>query len=99
MPAEDSKMTGRWQVYVILCSDASLYTGITTDVERRFTQHAAGRGARYFRGREPEQIVFLESGHSHSSAGSREAEIKQLSRSEKLRLIDSSHNQIVQLCP
>lgn len=81
-----------WQVYLILCSDDSLYTGITTNVERRFAEHASGRGARYFRGRRPLRVVFLEASHTRSSASSRECAIKKLSRSEKLRLIVSAEN-------
>lgn len=81
-------MTGmKWQVYIILCSDDTLYTGITTDLPRRFGQHASGRGARYFRGRLPVRVVYQESGHSRSSAGSRELAIKALTRSEKLDLL------------
>ncbi len=76
-----------WQVYIILCSDDSLYTGITTDVERRFSQHLAGTGAKYFRGRSPRQIVYLEVGHDRSSASRREAEIKRLRPADKRRLI------------
>jgi putative endonuclease len=48
-----------WQIYIILCSDNSLYTGITTDLERRFRQHAHLRGAKYFRGREPTRLMYL----------------------------------------
>ena len=76
-----------WHVYIIRCSDDSLYTGITTDVARRFDQHASGRGARYFRGRRPTELVYVESGHDRSSAGKREAEIKVLTRAGKLALI------------
>jgi len=75
-----------WQVYIILCSDDSLYTGITTDLERRFRQHGTGKGAKYFRGRRPVRVVYFESGHSRSSAARREAEIKAISRGEKLLL-------------
>ncbi len=75
-----------WHVYIILCSDDSYYTGITTHMERRFVQHATGRGAKYFRGREPRQVVYLESGHTRSSAGRREAEIKGLTRAAKATL-------------
>lgn len=75
-----------WCVYMILCSDDSLYTGITTDMERRFQQHAEGRGAKYFRGRSPKQTVYLEQGLSRSLAARREIQIKALSRSEKLNL-------------
>jgi putative endonuclease len=76
-----------WSVYVILCTDRSLYTGITRDVRRRLAQHGGKRGARYFRGRKPLRVVYLEAGHSRSSASRREASIKKLSRAEKLQLI------------
>lgn len=72
-----------WQVYIILCSDNSLYTGITTDLARRLREHAEGRGAKYFRGRRPEKVVYLETGHTRSSAGRREAEIKALTPAAK----------------
>jgi putative endonuclease len=72
-----------WLVYILRCSDNSLYTGITTDLERRFCQHAAGNGAKYFRGRQPVQVVYRESDHSRSSASKREAEIKAMTRAEK----------------
>ena len=75
-----------WQVYIILCSDGSLYTGITTDIEKRFRQHAEGKGAKYFRGREPLKVVYHEDGHSRSSAAKREVEIKAMNRTEKLLL-------------
>lgn len=76
-----------WLVYIILCSDNSLYTGITTDCERRFRQHASGRGARYFRGRQPLQVVYLEHDHSRSSAARREAAIKAMNRADKELLV------------
>ena len=83
-----------WQVYIILCSDNSLYTGITTDVERRFAQHHAGSGAKYFRGRSPRRLVYLEGGHDRSSASRREVEIKRLRAADKRLLITSSANQV-----
>jgi putative endonuclease len=76
-----------WQVYIILCSDDSLYTGITTDMERRFLQHEQGRGAKYFRGRKPLRVIYREDGHSRSSATRREAGIKAMSRPDKLGLV------------
>jgi len=79
---------------MILCSDNSLYTGISNDVERRIVQHAGQRGAKYFRGRKPEQLVYLESGHDRSSASQREAAIKKLRRPDKERLIQSERNEI-----
>ena len=81
-----------WQVYIILCSDDSLYTGITTDVERRFAEHLAGTGAKYFRGRSPRRLVYLEVGHNRSSASRREVEIKRLRPADKRLLIASSAN-------
>lgn len=83
-----------WQVYIILCTDDSLYTGITTDVERRFRQHAEGRGARYFRGRSPLRVVFLEGGHCRSTASRREMEIKKMPRSGKNLLIASRRAEV-----
>ena len=80
-------MTESWKVYMILCSDNSLYTGITMDIERRFRQHAEGRGAKYFRGRRPLQVVYLENGHDRSSATQREARIKAMSRADKALLV------------
>ncbi|MCP4469090.1 MAG: GIY-YIG nuclease family protein [Gammaproteobacteria bacterium] len=80
--------TDNWSLYIIEASDASLYTGITTDVERRFDEHSQGpRGARYFNGRNPLKIVYREDGHSRSSASRREAEIKKLSHGAKQHLI------------
>jgi len=77
-----------WSLYIIEASDASLYTGIATDVERRFEEHLNCRkGARYFNGRSPVRVVYREDGHTRSSASRREAEIKKLSRQEKDLLI------------
>ena len=84
-----------WHVYMILCSDNSLYTGISNDVDRRLSQHARQRGAKYFRARRPERLVYLESGHSRSSASRREAAIKKMQRCEKERLIAENVNEIV----
>lgn len=81
-----------WQVYIILCSDNSLYTGITTDLQRRFCQHASGTGAKYFRGRQPREVVYQESGHTRSTAGRREVTIKNMARAEKLALISLGEN-------
>ena len=78
-----------WQIYIILCSDNSLYTGITTDIERRLRQHESGRGAKYFRGRQPMELVYLENSHSRSSASKREAEIKRMTRADKCLLVSS----------
>ena len=81
-----------WHVYIILCSDETLYTGITTDIERRIRQHAAGSGAKYFRGRLPKQLLYLEEGHDRSSASKRELAIKGMKRPEKQLLARSEAN-------
>jgi putative endonuclease len=80
-------MTMNWQVYIILCSDNSLYTGITTDMERRFLQHKEGKGAKFFRGRQPLRVVYLEDGHCRSSAARREVHIKTMKRVDKELLV------------
>ncbi len=76
-----------WQLYIIRCSDGSLYTGITTDVERRFAEHCSGKGAKYFNGRHPVEVVYRESCADRAQASRREAAIKALSRRAKLALI------------
>ncbi len=77
-------------VYVIECADGSLYTGYTTDVERRVAEHDAGEGAKYTRGRTPVTLRHVESFDSRSVALSREHAIKSLSRAEKERLVKES---------
>jgi putative endonuclease len=77
-----------WSVYIILCSDGSLYTGISTDVERRFRQHRSGKGAKFFRGRRPLHIAYRENNYSRADACRREMAIKKLQRSEKWALIE-----------
>jgi len=76
-----------WYVYILRCSDGSLYTGITTDVDRRFAAHQQGRGGAYTRSRPPTQILYRRQLPSRSAALVREAQIKALSRAQKLALI------------
>ena len=85
-----------WCVYIILCTDNTLYTGISLDVSRRFKQHETGQGAKYFRGRQPKQLVYLEPGHNRSSATKREINLKKLSRLEKEKLIESDSNKLTE---
>ena len=93
--AFDSESDGDWSVYIILSSDDRLYTGITTDIKRRWQQHSGNKGgARFFRGRKPEQLVYLEAGHDRSSASKREAFIKKLRRPQKEKLLKSEKNLI-----
>ena len=75
-------------VYILRCDDDTLYTGYTTDPERRLREHNAGEGAKYTRGRTPVDLVYLERHDSQSAAMSREYEIKELRRDEKTRLIE-----------
>jgi putative endonuclease len=81
------KTPSPWFVYILRCADGSLYTGITTDLGRRTSQHNDGKGARYTRCRRPTEMVYHEVCVSRSEALRREAAIKRLSRSEKLALI------------
>ena len=80
---------GSWKLYILRCGDGSLYTGITTDVEKRLEQHRSGKGAKYTRGRGPLELVYSEDCDDHSAALKREIQIKTLSREEKQKLIDS----------
>lgn len=84
-----------WFVYIIHCSDDSLYTGITNNIDRRMQQHANQQGAKYFRGRSPKALVYLEPGHDRSSASRREAAIKKLRRSLKQALIQTDLNTLL----
>ncbi len=76
-----------WFVYILRCADGTLYTGSSTDVDRRCRTHNAGRGAKYTRSRAPVTVVFRESCGEKSAALRREAAIKKLTRAEKLALI------------
>ncbi|HRH24365.1 MAG TPA: GIY-YIG nuclease family protein [Candidatus Paceibacterota bacterium] len=79
----------KWTVYILECQDGSLYSGITTDMERRLAEHngIGARGARYTRARRPLQLVHTERFATRSAASIREAALKKLTRSEKLALI------------
>lgn len=80
--------SNHWFVYMIRTSDAQVYTGITTDMARRWREHASGKtGARYFRGRQPMQLCYLETDHDRSSASQREYAIKSLNATAKKQLI------------
>lgn len=74
-------------VYVLRCADDTLYTGYTTDVERRVREHDDGEGAKYTRGRTPVELVHVERFASRSAAMSREHELKTLSKAEKERAV------------
>lgn len=80
-------MEKSWKLYILRCRDGSLYTGITTDVEKRLAAHNAGKGAKYTRSRKPVDIVYQEQCDGHSQALRRELEVKALTKEEKLKLI------------
>ncbi len=88
----EQQVAGGWMVYLIVSDEGSLYTGITTDIERRWRQHLGGRGARHFRSRAPVAVVYLEAGHDRSSAARREAAIKRLPAAQKRLLPASASN-------
>jgi len=79
-----------WIVYILRCADGTLYTGVTTDLERRIAEHNRGIGAKYTAARRPVQVCYRESAANRSVAQSREAAIKRLSREQKLALIERS---------
>lgn len=79
-----------WYVYIVEAENGKLYTGITTDIERRFDEHSAGeKGARFFRTTRPVRIVFREAHPDRSSATKRELAIKKLTRQKKLQLLET----------
>lgn len=79
-----------WWIYIIQCSDESLYTGITKNLEKRFLQHKNKKGAKYFYAREPIKIVYQESAVDRSEATKREISIKKMTRIKKIELIKNA---------
>ena len=75
-----------WFVYILECSDGSLYTGITNDLDKRIVKHNAGKGARYTRGRGPVKLFAVFNFETKSLALKEEYRIKQLSKQEKIKL-------------
>ncbi|MBI4094953.1 MAG: GIY-YIG nuclease family protein [Candidatus Liptonbacteria bacterium] len=78
-------------VYIIRCSDKSFYTGITSDLKRRFKQHKNKRGGNYTQSHRVEKIVYTEQFKTRSGALKRESEIKRWRREKKLDLIKNDH--------
>ncbi len=75
--------------YILRCSDNTFYTGWTNNIERRLYIHNLGKGSRYTRARLPVKLVYLEIFDDKIAAMKREAEIKKMSREQKLKLIES----------
>jgi len=86
-PATSTTNQTEWHVYILKCSDGTLYTGITTDIERRINEHnSSSLGARYTRSRRPVTLHYHENASSRSTALKREIEIKKLSSRAKRSL-------------
>ena len=75
--------------YILRCADGTFYTGWTNDLERRLAAHNAGKGGKYTRSHRPVSLAYFESFETKEEAMRREVQIKQLTRSEKLKLIES----------
>ena len=83
--------TAPWYVYMLICSDETIYTGITKYPRKRLVEHNSGvNGAKYTRSRRPVSLVYLEEHRSRSAAAGREYRLKKFSRQRKLQLIRSS---------
>lgn len=81
-------MNMKFYTYIIECADKTLYTGYTDNLEKRINKHNSGLGAKYTRGRLPVHIVYSEKFLDQSSARKREYEIKQLTKLQKIALIN-----------
>lgn len=77
----------QWYLYIIRCRDGSLYTGIATDVARRFAEHASDKGAKYLRGRGPLKLVYEQKIGTRAQALRIESQVKKLNRRLKERLV------------
>ena len=83
----------KWILYVVRCSDGSLYTGVTNNLKRRILEHNYGmRGAKYTRSRRPVEVVYEENCTSHSDALKKEWAFKKLSKAKKERRVAESKN-------
>lgn len=76
-------------VYILECVDGSLYTGITTDLERRFKEHQEGIGSHYTKAKKAKKIMYSEECSDRSSASKRELEIKKWPRNKKIEMIEN----------
>ena len=91
-PKKRNMKTAAWMLYILKCRDGTLYTGITTNLSRRITQHNNGTASRYTRSRLPVKLIFSEPCRNRSQALKKEYAMKQLSRKEKNAYI-SDHGQ------
>ena len=101
-PADKSswEMSSPWYLYIVRCADNSLYTGITTDLERRIIEHNSNkRGAKYTRARRPVELVYQETFDNRSEVSTREAAIKKMTPDKKRQLIQSSIGSVLSASP
>lgn len=83
----------KWYTYMIRCSDNSLYTGVTTNIERRFKEHQESKkGSKYARAKIPLRVVYQETHPNRSEAQIREAQLKKLTKAEKEKLVKSQES-------
>ena len=87
-----------YYVYLLQCSDGTIYTGITTDVERRFQEHKNGKGGHYTSSRKAVKLLYTEKQKDRSNALEREAEIKGWRREKKLDLVRGGCKKNVDMC-
>ncbi len=81
-----------YYLYILECADKSLYTGITTDLERRITEHGSGKlGSKYVSARRPVKVVYVRNFKNRSSASKEEARIKKLKKIDKIALLEKSN--------
>ena len=78
-----------WVLYIIRCNDNSMYTGITTDLQRRLLSHLKGTGAKYTKGKGPFKVLYTEQHEDRSGASKREYQIKKLTHQKKLDFISN----------
>ena len=76
-----------WSVYIVRCSDGTLYTGMTINIKRRLGAHNSGRGARYTRGRRPVRLVYQKNSMTKAQAMTREHAVKSMSKKAKENLV------------
>lgn len=88
MPHKKEINSKPWFVYILLCADDTYYTGITVNLDSRLSAHKSGTGAKYTRAHGAIKIVFFEEHKNQKEAATREAEIKKLSRKEKVNLVN-----------
>jgi len=90
----ESHKSSPWFLYMVRCKGNFLYTGITTNVERRFAEHQSGKGAKFLRGKTPLTLVFQQEIGSQSDALKLEIVVKKWSKAEKEKIIQTGQLQL-----